>query len=63
VKYSFWDIVETNEGTAPLFQCEEIRQRELLLDINNLPDTYTKSPCLIKTVMLEAENQVNNPLA
>ncbi|MHB8128025.1 MAG: RrF2 family transcriptional regulator [Mobilitalea sp.] len=55
---TFWDIVEAVEGTSPLFQCAEIRQNELLLDKNNLPDTYTKCPCLIKVVMLEAEDQM-----
>ena len=55
---TFWNIVEAVEGTAPLFQCAEIRQNELLLDKNNLPDTYTKCPCLIKVVMLEAEEQM-----
>lgn len=55
---TFWDIVEAVEGSSPLFQCAEVRQNELLLDKNNLPDTYTKCPCLIKVVMLEAEDQM-----
>ena len=55
---TFWDIVEAAEGASPLFQCAEIRQNELLLDKNNLPDTHTKCPCLIKVVMLEAEDQM-----
>lgn len=59
---SFWDIVEAVEGASPLFQCAEIRQRELLLDKDNLPDTYTKCPCLIKVVMLEAEDQMRQYL-
>lgn len=59
---SFWDIVEAIEGTAPLFQCAEIRQNEILLDKNNLPDTYTKCPCLIKVVMIEAEEQMQQYL-
>lgn len=59
---SFWDIVEAIEGSAPLFQCAEIRQNEILLDKNNLPDAYTKCPCLIKVVMLEAENQMKEYL-
>ena len=44
---SFWDIIEAVEGSAPMFQCAEIRQNEILLDKNNLPDAYTKSPCII----------------
>lgn len=59
---TFWDIVEAVEGTTPLFQCAEIRQKEILLDKNNLPDTYTKCPCLIKVVMLEAEDQMKQYL-
>lgn len=59
---NFWEIVEAIEGTAPMFQCAEIRQKEILLDKNNLPDTYTKCPCLIKVVMIEAEEQMKNYL-
>ncbi len=59
---TFLDIVEAIEGTTPLFQCAEIRQHEILLDKNNLPDSYTKCPCLIKVVMLEAEDQMKNYL-
>jgi len=59
---SFWDIVEAIEGTEPLFQCAEIRQKEILLDKDNLPDSYTKCPCLIKVVMLEAEDQMKQHL-
>jgi Rrf2 family protein len=59
---TFWNIVEAVEGTSPLFQCAEIRQKELLLDKNNLPDTYTKCPCLIKVVMLEGEDQMRQYL-
>ena len=62
VSITFWDIVEAVEGTAPLFQCAEIRQKEILLDKNNLPDSYTKCPCLIKVVMLEAEDQMRQYL-
>ena len=59
---TFWNIVEAVEGTEPLFQCAEIRQNNILLDKNNLPDTYTKCPCLIKVVMLEAEDQMRKYL-
>ena len=62
-KISFWDIVESIEGSSPFFQCVEIRQKELLLDKDNLPDSYTKCPCLIKTVMWEAEEQLRGYLA
>jgi Rrf2 family protein len=59
---TFWNIVEAVEGTSPLFQCAEIRQNNILLDKNNLPDAYTKCPCLIKVVMLEAEDQMRQYL-
>lgn len=55
---SFWDVIEAIEGMEPIFQCAEIRKNEMLLDKNNLPDTYTKCPCLIKVVMVEAEEQM-----
>ena len=29
---TFWGVVEAIEGAEPLFQCQEIRQRELLLE-------------------------------
>ena len=59
---TFWDVVEAVEGTSPLFQCAEIRQNEILLDKENLPDAYTKCPCLIKVVMVEAEEQMRQYL-
>lgn len=55
---TFWDIVEAVEGNESFFQCAEIRQNSIMVDKENLPDTYTKCPCLIKVVMLEAENEM-----
>lgn len=60
---TFWDVVEAVEGSAPFFQCAEIRQNNILLDKDNLPDTYTKCPCLIKVVMLEAEDEMRKYLS
>ncbi|MGL6119663.1 MAG: RrF2 family transcriptional regulator, partial [Fusobacteriaceae bacterium] len=60
---SFWDVVEAVEGKEPLFQCAEIRQKTILLDPNNLPDTHTKCPCFIKIVMQEGENKMKNYLS
>jgi len=51
-KITFWDVVEA----------VEIRQNNILLDKDNLPDTHTKCPCLIKVVMLEAENEMKKYL-
>lgn len=59
---TFWDVVEAVEGSEPFFQCAEIRQNNILLDKDNLPDTHTKSPCLIKVVMLEAEDEMRKYL-
>ncbi len=59
---TFWDVVEAVEGSSPFFQCAEIRQKELLLDKEELPDSYTKCPCLIKVVMLEAEEEMRQYL-
>ena len=59
---SFWDVVEAIEGTSPLFQCSEIRQNEILLDKENMPDSHTKCPCLIKVVMQEGEQQMKTYL-
>ncbi|XAM51465.1 hypothetical protein TVTCOM_15770 [Terrisporobacter vanillatitrophus] len=46
-----------------IFQCAEIKQNNILLDKNDLPDTHTKCPCLIKVVMLEAENEMKKYLS
>ncbi|HCC00972.1 MAG TPA: Rrf2 family transcriptional regulator [Ruminococcaceae bacterium] len=60
---TFWDVVEAVEGGAPLFQCAEIRQREAILDPQHLPAAYRSDcPCLIKTVMVEAEEQMRTYL-
>lgn len=59
---SFWDVVEAIEGSSYFFQCNEVRQKEIILDINNLPDSYEKCPCLIKTVMVDAEELMRNNL-
>jgi len=60
---TFWDVVEAVEGKESFFQCAEIRQNNVLLDKDNLPDAYTKCPCLIKVVMVEAENEMKNYLS
>lgn len=60
---SFWDVVEAIEGSSHMFQCIEVRQNNILLDKENLPETYTsKCPCLIKVVMQDAEEQMRNHL-
>lgn len=60
---SFWDVVEAVEGSTPIFQCAEVRQNNILVDKQNLPPSFSTCPCLIKTVMHEAEAQMRNFLA
>ncbi|WP_415237958.1 RrF2 family transcriptional regulator [Seleniivibrio woodruffii] len=59
---TFWDVVQAIEGSSPLFQCAEVRQNNIIVDKNNLPDAYCKEPCLIKVVMLEAEDRMRDYL-
>ncbi len=57
---TFWDIVEAIEGSSYLFQCAEIRQNNILLEKG---ETFSKDcPCLIKVVMMDAENEMRNYL-
>ncbi len=53
---NFWHIIEAVEGNSPMFQCQEIRRNNILLDKDNLPEVYTKSPCLICQIMSEGQN-------
>ena len=59
---TFWDVIASIEGQESFFQCAEIRQNNILLDKESLPDTHTKCPCLIKVVMTEAEEEMKNYL-
>lgn len=59
---TFWDVVEAVEGKESFFQCAEIRQNNILIDKENLPESHSKYPCLIKVVMLEAENEMKKYL-
>ncbi len=57
---SFWDIIEAIEGTSHLFNCIEIRKKNIFV---NDPSIFTdKCPCLIKTVIQEAEDLMRNHL-
>ncbi len=55
---TFWDIISAIEGNSPMFQCQEIRRNNILLDKDNLPEAYTKSPCLICDIMNEGQDQM-----
>lgn len=51
---SFWDVIEAIEGSSYFFQCAEIREKNIF---EKDPTIYKKEcPCLIKTVMFEAED-------
>ncbi len=57
---SFWDIIEAIEGTSRLFNCMELRKKNIFVDD---PGVFTeKCPCLIKTVIQEAEDLMRNKL-
>jgi Rrf2 family protein len=57
---SFWDIIEAIEGPAYLFQCAEIRKKNIFVDD---PSVFSdKCPCLIKVVIQEAEDAFRNSL-
>lgn len=54
---SFWDIVEAIEGSSYLFQCAEIRQNNILSTPNQ---SHANCPCLIKTIMQQAEDEMRS---
>ena len=57
---SFWDIIEAIEGPSFLFQCAEIRKKNIFVDD---PSVFTdKCPCLIKVVIQEAEELMRRQL-
>lgn len=58
---SFWDVVEAIEGSQQIFKCAEIRQKNMLNPEDDGPHNY-KTPCFIKTVMGEAEEQMREYL-
>lgn len=57
---SFLDVLEAIEGTSSFFQCAELRERNIF---EKNPEVYQKQcPCLIKVVMMDAEEQFRNSL-
>jgi Rrf2 family protein len=57
---SFWDIIEAIEGPSFIFQCVEIRKKNIFVDD---PSVFTDAcPCLIKVVIEEAEELFRNRL-
>lgn len=59
---TFWDIVAAVEDNSNFFQCAEIRQKNILLDPDNLPPSACENPCLIKIVMNEAQEAMQKSL-
>lgn len=58
---TFWDIIEAVEGSSYLFQCGEIRRKNKLFE-SEYRESTTEGPCLIKSVMWEAEEQMRSYL-
>ncbi len=58
---SFWDVVEAVEGPSYMFQCAEIRQKNMLFDKAHAKEN-AKCPCLIKVVMVDAEELMRDYL-
>lgn len=57
---SFWDVIEAIEGPSYLFQCAEIRKKNIFVSD---PSIFTdKCPCLIKVVIQEGEEMMRNHL-
>lgn len=57
---SFWDVIEAIEGPSYLFQCAEIRKKNIFVDD---PGVFNDAcPCLIKIVLQEAEELMRNQL-
>lgn len=59
---TLWYVVEAVEGKEHFFQCEEIRQNELLIGEDSIQEAHKNCPCLINVVMLEAENAMKSYL-
>ncbi|MFD2615422.1 RrF2 family transcriptional regulator [Paenibacillus gansuensis] len=60
---TFWDVVQSIEGSTTMFQCAEIRQSCILLNDTETPDWMTCESCTIKTVMLQGENLMRDYLS
>jgi Rrf2 family protein len=57
---TFWDVIEAVEGPSYLFQCAEIRKKNIFVDD---PSVFSdKCPCLIKVVIQEAEENFRDSL-
>ena len=60
IDITFWDIIEAIEGSSYIFQCKETRKQNIL---NTKEDEKSYiCDCIIKTVMIEAENKMRDEL-
>ncbi len=59
---SFWDVIIAIEGNESFFKCKEIRQNNAISSANNLTSCDFTKPCLIKSVMIEAQMQMQKYL-
>lgn len=59
---SFLEIVDAIEGSKPLFDCQEIRDRCAVFE-TEAPDWATTGVCAIHAVMLKAEQAMRDELA
>ncbi len=59
---SFWDVIIAIEGNESFFKCKEIRQNSVISCSKNLNTSDFKAPCLIKSVMHEAEKKMQEYL-
>jgi len=61
-RISFWDVVEAIEGAMPIFQCTEVRRQCLLASTGKEESRGWSSPCTIRRVMEEAEEEMRKAL-
>ena len=59
---SFLDVIEAIDGSKPLFECREIRERCAVFN-SETPAWATSGVCSIHAVMLSAEKRMRDELA
>lgn len=57
---SFWDVIEAIEGNSSFFQCSGILKSIVINTKEEVEHFSGDCPCIIKFVMLEAEEQMKN---
>ncbi|WP_152397914.1 RrF2 family transcriptional regulator [Paenibacillus cellulositrophicus] len=62
---TFWDVVTAVEGDQPIFQCQNIKDKNYFYrskENNDACASCTPSDCLINMVMLDAEEKMRDSL-